>query len=137
MSIVLERITKRYAGVPVVQDVSLAVATGELCVLLGASGSGKSTILKMIAGLAEVDGGRIALFGEDVTDLPPQRRETGLVFQHYALFKTMTVGENVEFPLTVRRVARDERRRRRDELLELVGLAGLAGRLPRQLSGGQ
>jgi sulfate transport system ATP-binding protein len=121
----------------VVHEVSLEVATGELFVLLGPSGSGKSTLLRLIAGLAEADAGRIVLQGRDVTELPPQRRGVGLVFQSYALFRHMTVAENVEFALAVRRAPRGERRRRRDELLELVGLAGLGGRLPRQLSGGQ
>jgi sulfate transport system ATP-binding protein len=137
VSIVLDHLGKRYAGQPVVHEVSLEVATGELFVLLGPSGSGKSTLLRMIAGLAEADSGRILLQGRDVTALPPQRRGVGLVFQSYALFRHMTVAENVEFPLAVRKVVAGERRRRRDELLELVGLAGLGRRLPRQLSGGQ
>ena len=137
MSIALEHLTKRYAGQPVVHEVSLEVAAGELFVLLGPSGSGKSTLLRMIAGLAEVDAGRILLHGRDVTSLSPQARGVGFVFQHYALFRHMTVAENVEFPLAVRKVAARKRRRRRDELLELVGLAGLGARLPRQLSGGQ
>jgi sulfate transport system ATP-binding protein len=137
VSIALEHLTKRYAGQPVVHEVSLEVAAGELFVLLGPSGSGKSTLLRMIAGLAEVDAGRILLHGRDVTSLSPQARGVGFVFQHYALFRHMTVAENVEFPLAVRKVAARERRRRRDELLELVGLAGLGARLPRQLSGGQ
>ena len=137
MSIVLEDLTKRYAGHPVVNGVSLEVADGELFVLLGSSGSGKSTLLRMIAGLSEVDAGRVLLHGRDVTDLPPAKRGVGFVFQSYALFRGMSVAENVEFALAVRGVAAEQRRRRRDELLELVGLAGLGGRMPRQLSGGQ
>ncbi len=137
MSIVLEELTKRYAGNPVVNGVSLEVADGELFVLLGSSGSGKSTLLRMIAGLSEIDAGRVLLHGKDVTALPPARRGVGFVFQSYALFRGMTVAENVEFALTIRGVAKAERRRRRDELLELVGLSGLGGRMPRQLSGGQ
>ncbi|MFP5287486.1 MAG: ABC transporter ATP-binding protein, partial [Thermoanaerobaculia bacterium] len=137
MSIVLEDLTKRYAGHPVVNGVSLEVADGELFVLLGSSGSGKSTLLRMIAGLAEADAGRVLLHGQDVTDLPPARRGIGFVFQSYALFRGMSVAENVEFALAIRGVPASERRRRRDELLELVGLAGLGGRMPRQLSGGQ
>jgi ABC-type Fe3+/spermidine/putrescine transport system ATPase subunit len=137
MSIVLEELTKRYAGHPVVNGVSLEVADGELFVLLGSSGSGKSTLLRMIAGLSEVDAGRVLLHGRDVTGLPPARRGVGFVFQSYALFRGMSVAENVEFALSIRGVSRAERRRRRDELLELVGLAGLGGRMPRQLSGGQ
>ena len=137
MSIVLEDLTKRYGGHPVVNGVSLEVGEGELFVLLGSSGSGKSTLLRMIAGLAEADAGRVLLHGQDVTDLPPARRGIGFVFQSYALFRGMSVAENVEFALAIRGVPAPERRRRRDELLEMVGLAGLGGRMPRQLSGGQ
>lgn len=137
MSIKIEHLIKRYEGHLVVNDVSLDVADGELFVLLGPSGSGKSTILRMIAGLAAVDGGRVLLRGEDVTQLPPQARSTGFVFQHYALFPHMTVADNVEFGLRVQRVPSGECRRRREELLDLVGLSGLGNRLPRQLSGGQ
>jgi len=137
MSIVLEHLSKGYGGQSVVANLSLEIGDGELFVLLGPSGSGKSTVLRMIAGLSEMDSGRVLLNGRDVTDLPPQKRGVGFVFQNYALFRTMTVAENVEFALKVRKVAAAERARRRDELLELVGLAGLGGRLPRQLSGGQ
>jgi sulfate transport system ATP-binding protein len=137
MSIVLEDLTKRYGGHPVVNGVSIEVGDGELFVLLGSSGSGKSTLLRMIAGLSEVDAGRVLLHGKDVTDLPPAKRGVGFVFQSYALFRGMSVAENVEFALAVRGVPAEQRRRRREELLELVGLAGLGGRTPRQLSGGQ
>jgi sulfate transport system ATP-binding protein len=137
MSIVLEQLSKRYEGHPVVNNVSLEVADREFFVLLGPSGSGKSTILRMIAGLAGIDQGRVLLHGRDVTTLPPQQRGVGFVFQHYALFGHMSVAENVEFGLRIRKVAAAERRRKRDELLDLVGLAGLGGRIPRQLSGGQ
>lgn len=137
MSIVLEHLTKRYDGHPVVNHVSLEVANGEFFVLLGASGSGKSTILRMIAGLAPIDQGRVILHGRDVTHVTPQQRGVGFVFQHYALFRHMSVADNIEFGLKIRKIASAERRRRRDELLELVGLAGLGSRMPRQLSGGQ
>jgi sulfate transport system ATP-binding protein len=137
MSIVLQGLVKRFDGHPVVNRVSLEVDDGELFVLLGPSGSGKSTVLRMIAGLAEIDEGRVLLHGRDVTALPPQQRGVGLVFQHYALFRNMTVAQNIEFPLRIRSVRRTERRRRCDELLELVGLTGLGDRMPGQLSGGQ
>lgn len=137
MSIVLEHLTKRYEGHPVVNHVALEVAPGEFFVLLGPSGSGKSTVLRMIAGLTGIDQGRVLLQGRDVTYLPPQERDTGFVFQHYALFRHMSVADNIEFALRIRKAATAERRRRRDELLELVGLAGLGGRMPHQLSGGQ
>ncbi|MEO8445691.1 MAG: ABC transporter ATP-binding protein, partial [Gammaproteobacteria bacterium] len=137
MSITLDQVTKQYQGNPVVNDVSLAVAEGEFFVLLGPSGSGKSTLLRAIAGLTEVDHGRITLFGRDVTQVSAREREVGFVFQNYALFRHMTVGENIEFALRVRREKPPERKRRRKELLELIGLAGMDDRLPTQLSGGQ
>ncbi len=137
MSITLQGVSKRYGEQLVVRDVDLEVASGELFVLLGPSGSGKSTLLRIVAGLTAPDAGRVLLHGRDVTDVSPRRRGVGFVFQHYALFRHMTVAENVEFPLRVRRVARPERERRREELLELVGLSGFARRKPAQLSGGQ
>jgi sulfate/thiosulfate transport system ATP-binding protein len=137
MSIVLEQLTKRYAGHLVVNNVSLEISDGEFFVLLGPSGSGKSTILRMIAGLAAIDQGHVLLHNQDVTNLLPQERGTGFVFQHYALFRHMSVADNVEFALRIRKVSAADRRRRRDELLELVGLAGLGSRKPHQLSGGQ
>jgi sulfate/thiosulfate transport system ATP-binding protein len=137
MSIVLEHLTKRYDGHPVVNNLSLEVDDGEFFVLLGSSGSGKTTVLSMIAGLISIDAGRVLLHGRDVTHLPTQERRVGFVFQHYALFQHMSVADNIEFGLRVRRVAAAGRRRRCEELLELVGLAGLGSRMPRQLSGGQ
>lgn len=137
MSIELSHLTKRYGSHAVVDDLSLSIDTGELFVLLGPSGSGKSTLLRMIAGLAEADDGRVALHGRDVTRVSPKDRGIGFVFQHYALFRHMTVAQNVEFALRVRRVPRAQRRGRAEELLALVGLSGFAGRYPRQLSGGQ
>jgi sulfate transport system ATP-binding protein len=137
MSIILEQLSKRYEGQPVVNNVSLEVADGELFVLLGSSGSGKTTALSMIAGLAAIDAGRVLLHGRDVTHLPTQERNVGFVFQNYALFQHMSVADNIEFGLRIRKTPASERRRRRDELLEMVGLAGLGARLPRQISGGQ
>ena len=104
MSIVLERLNKGFGGQAVVSDLSLEIGDGELFVLLGPSGSGKSTVLRMIAGLTDMDSGRVLLNGRDVTDLSPQKRGVGFVFQNYALFRTMTVSENVEFALKVRKV---------------------------------
>ena len=137
MSIVLEQITKRYGTQWVVDNVALEVADKELFVLLGSSGSGKSTILRMIAGLTDPTSGRILLHGRDVTHLTPQKRGTGFVFQNYSIFRHMTVAENIEFGLKIRKAPKEERARRRDELLELVGLAGLGSRYAHQLSGGQ
>ncbi len=137
MSIVVEHLIKYYRDHQVVSDVSLEVAEGSFFVLIGPSGSGKSTILRMIAGLSRVDSGRVLLRGRDDTDAPARERGVGFVFQHYALFRSLTVAENVEFPQRIRGVRRAERRRRRNELLDLVGLAGLGSRMPHQLSGGQ
>lgn len=137
MAIGLEHLTRRYDGHPVVNDVTLNIEDGEFFVLLGPSGSGKSTILRMIAGLTRNDAGRVLIHGRDATYLAPQERGIGFVFQQYALFQHMTVAENIEFGLRVRRMPRLERRKRCNELLEMVGLIGLADRVPRQLSGGQ
>src|SRR5687767_15873957 len=137
MSITLDQVTKRYQGAPVVNDVSLEVAQGEFFVLLGPSGSGKSTLLRAIAGLTGVDHGRISLHGQDVTHVSARHRGVGLVFQNYALFKHMSVGDNIEFALRVRRMKAADRRARRKELLKLVALEGMDDRLPTQLSGGQ
>jgi sulfate transport system ATP-binding protein len=137
MSITLDQVTKRYQGVPVVNDVSIDIGDGEFFVLLGPSGSGKSTLLRAIAGLTGVDHGRISLHGRDVTHVPAQKRDVGLVFQNYALFRHMTIADNIEFALRVRRMRAHERRERRRELLRLVALEGMDERLPAQLSGGQ
>jgi sulfate transport system ATP-binding protein len=137
MTIVLDRIFKRFGEQVVVNNVSLSAEESELCVLLGSSGSGKSTILRIIAGLERPDEGSVQLRDVDVTHLPPQKRGMGFVFQNYALFKHLTVSQNVEFGLKIRGIARADRSARRDELLELVGLSGLGDRYPGQLSGGQ
>jgi sulfate transport system ATP-binding protein len=137
MSILLEGVNKRYGQQTVVNNVSLEIKNGEFFVLLGSSGSGKTTVLNIIAGLVSADDGRVLLHGRDVTGLPTQKRNVGFVFQNYALFEYMTVGENVEFGLQIRKVTKKERQNKRDELLELVGLIGLGARMPRQLSGGQ
>ena len=137
MSIILDRLSKEYAGLIVVDCVSLDISDSELFVLLGTSGSGKSTILRLIAGLAPPDRGRILLHGRDVTRLPPQERGTGFVFQNYSIFRHMSVAENIEFGLKIRKTASAERGQRRDQLLDLVGMAGLGARYADQLSGGQ
>ncbi|HYM82151.1 MAG TPA: ATP-binding cassette domain-containing protein [Candidatus Limnocylindria bacterium] len=137
MSILIEQVTKRFGAQLVLDRVSLGVAPGELFVLLGASGSGKSTMLRVVAGLTMPDRGRISLADRDVTTLAPQERGTGFVFQNYSVFRHMTVGQNIEFGLKLRNVSGSERARRRDELLDLVGLPGLASREAVRLSGGQ
>ncbi len=137
MSIRLDQLTKSFGGQRVVKSTTLEVEDRELFVLLGASGSGKSTILRLIAGLTAPDSGRIWLHGRDVTDLSPQARGIGFVFQNYSIFRHMSVAENIEFPLKIRKVPPAERTRRREELLDLVGLGGLGNRYSHQLSGGQ
>jgi len=137
VSIQLDSVTKRFAGQVTVDRVTLEVEKGELFVLLGASGSGKSTILRLIAGLAPPDEGTIRLDGRDVTHVPTQERGVGFVFQNYSIFRHMTIAENIEFGLRIRGVRKAERSDRRDELLDLVGLGGLGGRYENQISGGQ
>ncbi|WP_439578080.1 ABC transporter ATP-binding protein [Elioraea sp.] len=135
--LVLERLRKEYGSFVAVDDVSLRVEEGELVALLGPSGCGKTTTLRMIAGFIEPTAGRIAIGGRDVPWDPPYRRDTGMVFQSYALFPHMSVAQNVAFGLEMRKVALAEAETRVKQALELVRLGHLAERLPRQLSGGQ
>jgi putative spermidine/putrescine transport system ATP-binding protein len=128
---------KRYGAVVAVAGIDLHVGSGEFFTLLGPSGSGKTTTLRMIAGFERPDAGTVMLGGRDVTRLAPYERDVNTVFQDYALFPHMTVGENVGYGLKVRKVARAERARRVAEVLELVRLDGYADRRPIQLSGGQ
>jgi len=137
MSIALEQVSKEFRGAAAVSDVTAQIEEGELFVLLGPSGSGKSTLLRAIAGLTPIDHGRIVLHGRDVTNVNARQREVGFVFQNYALFRHMTVADNIEFALRARRVRRADRKRRRAELLRLVALEGYDARLPSELSGGQ
>lgn len=141
MSIKIEHLRKRFGTFTAVDDVTLDIREGELLALLGPSGSGKTTLLRVIAGLEQPDGGRVLFDGEDATSLSVQARRAGFVFQHYALFRHLTVEENVAFGLRVRRgkqrVADAVIRARVAELLSLVQLDGLGGRYPAQLSGGQ
>ena len=137
MSILIRNATRRFGDFTAIDDVSVDIPSGSLTALLGPSGSGKSTLLRVVAGLERLDAGRVEIDGRDATDLPPQRRGVGFVFQHYAAFKHMTVRENVAFGLKVARRPRAEIRARVDELLALVQLPGLADRYPSQLSGGQ
>jgi sulfate/thiosulfate transport system ATP-binding protein len=130
-------VTKRFGEFVALDDVSVDVPSGALMALLGPSGSGKSTLLRVIAGLEKPDAGDVFISGREATQLRPQQRGVGFVFQHYAPFKHMTVADNVAFGLTVRRRPKKEIRDRVHELLELVQLEGLGKRYPAQLSGGQ
>src|SRR5579863_2660587 len=133
----IEGLTRRYGEFYAVRDVTLDVADGEFLVLLGPSGCGKTTTLRMIAGFVEPSAGTIRLGSNDVTALPPWKRNTGLVFQSYALFPHLTVAANVAFGLEMRKIAREQIAARVSDALKLVRLEGLGERLPRQLSGGQ
>ncbi|MCW2529748.1 MAG: sulfate transporter, ATPase subunit, partial [Pseudonocardiales bacterium] len=137
MGIEVSHITKRFGDFTALDDVSLDFGSGKLTALLGPSGGGKSTLLRIIAGLEQADTGTVQIEGVDSTRLPPQRRGVGFVFQHYAVFKHLTVFRNVAFGLEIRKRPKDEIRRRVTELLELVHLDQFADRLPSQLSGGQ
>ena len=128
---------KRYGDVVALGGVDLVIGAGEFFTLLGPSGSGKTTLLRLIAGFERPDAGRIELGGSDVTRVPPYARNVNTVFQDYALFPHMTVGQNIEYGLRVRRVPRADRREKVDRALEMVRLSGLGDRKPAQLSGGQ
>jgi len=128
---------KRYGHAVALDNVNFSLAPGEFLTLLGPSGSGKTTTLMAVAGFVQVDAGSISLDGRDLTRLPPERREFGIVFQGYALFPHMTVAENVAFPLQVRGVSSAERQSRVRAALDRVKLSSFADRKPRQLSGGQ
>jgi putative spermidine/putrescine transport system ATP-binding protein len=130
-------VRKAYGDVVAVDDLTLEVARGEFFALLGPSGSGKTTCLRMIAGFERPTSGTVELAGRDVTREPPFAREVNTVFQDYALFPHMSVEQNVEYGLRVKRVGRAERRERVEQALETVRLAGYGSRRPAQLSGGQ
>jgi putative spermidine/putrescine transport system ATP-binding protein len=135
--VALNGLSKHYGDFYAVREVSLTIADGEFLVLLGPSGCGKTTTLRMVAGFIEPSAGHVRLAGQDVTLLPPWRRNAGMVFQSYALFPHMTVAQNVAFGLEMRKLPRADIERRVEEALALVRLSGYGGRLPRQLSGGQ
>ena len=137
MGISVRNLRKSFGSFQALDDVSVDVPDGSLTALLGPSGSGKSTLLRVIAGLEEPDGGEVVIDDLNATGLPPQRRNVGFVFQHYAAFKHMTVRDNVGFGLRIRKRPKAEIRQRVDELLHLVQLDGFADRYPAQLSGGQ
>jgi len=138
MSVAVADLGYRYpGGAAALAGVSLEVARGELVAVIGASGCGKTTLLKLIAGFLAPDAGRIAIGGRDAASLPPRRRDLGVVFQTYALFPHMTVAENVAYGLRLRGMAAAERRQRTLAMLETVGLSAMADRRPATLSGGQ
>ncbi|MGO9342923.1 MAG: sulfate/molybdate ABC transporter ATP-binding protein [Acidimicrobiales bacterium] len=137
MAIQVRGVSKRFGDAVALEDVNLDVPTGSLTALLGPSGGGKSTLLRVVAGLEVPDTGRVLIDGEDVTGLAPRERGIGFCFQHYAPFRHMNVWDNVAFGLKIRRRPKPEMRKRVSELLELVRLEDFAKRYPSQLSGGQ
>src|ERR1700753_608973 len=136
-AIVVRDANKRYGDFVALDHVDFVVPKGSLTALLGPSGSGKSTLLRTIAGLDHPDTGTVTINGRDVTRVPPQRREIGFVFQHYAAFKHLTVRDNVAYGLKIRKRPKAEIKEKVNNLLEVVGLSGFQTRYPNQLSGGQ
>jgi putative spermidine/putrescine transport system ATP-binding protein len=136
-NIELRGISKTYGAGAAVDDINLAIGEGEFFSLLGPSGCGKSTMLRMIAGFITPSHGRVLIGGEDVTDLPPEKRNVGIVFQNYAIFPHLNVFENVAFGLRLRKVGREEIKARAAAVLDQVGLSGYGERFQRQLSGGE
>lgn len=137
MSIEVSRVGKKFGDFVALDDVTVSIPTGQLTALLGPSGGGKSTLLRIIAGLEQADTGTIEIEGRDATRLPARKRNVGFVFQHYAAFKHLSVARNVAFGLEIRKTPKDQIAERVDELLKLVHLEQFASRLPSQLSGGQ
>lgn len=136
-AITFEGVCRYFGEVKAVDNVNLTVRDGEFFSMLGPSGSGKTTCLRLIAGFDRPTAGRILLYGQDVSQLPPYERDVNTVFQDYALFPHMTVGENIAYGLMIKKVPKHEREQRVEEMLELVRLPKMAGRKPGQLSGGQ
>ena len=137
MSIKISGVGKRFGDFVALSDIDLDIPSGQLTALLGPSGGGKSTLLRIIAGLELSDTGTVAIEGTDATDLPAQKRNVGFVFQHYAAFRHMSVAANVGFGLKIRKRSKKEIAAKVDEMLSLVHLSQFADRLPSQLSGGQ
>jgi putative spermidine/putrescine transport system ATP-binding protein len=133
----LENLSRRYSGVTALDGLNLTMAPGELVALLGPSGCGKTTALRLVAGLEDADGGRVVIGGQDVTNVPANKREIGMVFQAYSLFPHMTAMQNVEFGMQLHEVGVAERRKRAGDMLDLVGLSAHVNKYANQMSGGQ
>ena len=137
MSITLKRLTKSFGPAAVVDDLSLEINNGEFVVLLGTSGCGKTTTLRMIAGLEQATSGEILIEGRRVNEVPPQRRDVAMVFQSYALYPHMTVADNIGYPLRIRKLDREEIRAKIHETASMLEIEPLLARKPRELSGGE
>lgn len=137
MSIIVHQVSKHFGNFPALEQINLEIEKGKLVALLGPSGSGKSTLLRAIAGLETPDTGSIIINGQDMTHLDVKKRNIGFVFQHYALFKHLTVRQNIAFGLEIRKYSKTVIKHRVEELLALIQLEGLGDRYPSQLSGGQ
>ena len=136
-AIIFSNVSRHFGDLKAVDNISMEIRDGEFFSMLGPSGSGKTTSLRLIAGFDRPDSGQIRVYGEDVSDLPPYERPVNTVFQDYALFPHMTVGENIAYGLMIKKVSKAERTKRANEMLDLVRLPGLGDRKPSQLSGGQ
>lgn len=135
--IVFKKVTKAFDNVKVIEDLDLIIPDGKFTVLVGASGCGKTTLLRMIAGIGPATSGQVLMDNEDITDLAPGKRDIAMVFQNYAIYPTMSVQENIEFGLKNNRIPKEERQRRIAEVAESVGLTEYLNRKPSTLSGGQ
>jgi putative spermidine/putrescine transport system ATP-binding protein len=133
----IEGVTKRYGEIAALENIKIHIKAKEFVSLLGPSGSGKTTLLMVVAGFSAPDAGNIFIDGNDITQVPPHQRNIGVVFQNYALFPHMTVRENIEYPLKMRRILRENRKRMVNEIIDVVQLQTLESRRPGQLSGGQ
>lgn len=137
MSVRFEHVDKSYGSTEVLSDFNIDIEAGSMVSFLGPSGCGKTTTLRILAGFEPVNGGDVRVGGESVLTLPPNSRDMGMVFQSYSLFPNLSVSDNIEYGLRIRKVDAGARRRRTEELLEICGLTGMATRFPHQLSGGQ
>jgi spermidine/putrescine transport system ATP-binding protein len=137
MLLEIKNLTKSFGDNPVLKGINMGIEEGEFITLLGSSGCGKTTTLRIVAGLEEPDGGQVYLDGTDITALPPERRNINTVFQNYALFPYMNVEKNIGYGLKIKKVPKDESRRRVAQMLSMVQLEGFEKRMPEELSGGQ
>lgn len=135
--IVFDHVSKSFGNTKVIEDLNLTIRDGSFTVLLGPSGCGKTTLLRMIAGIGPATGGTVYMDGEDISDIPPGKRNVAMVFQNYAIYPTMSVRDNIEFCLKNNRVPKDERKRRVEKVAKTVGLEEYLNRKPSELSGGQ